>query len=95
MSTTDVDENSRDRARRELREAAVRPMLQKPGRAYWLLVAPLAAVVVLGLVAFGDQFINGFKVDGYSDSAFWDVNIANFVTIVGVAYGGAVISAML
>jgi Ni/Fe-hydrogenase subunit HybB-like protein len=81
--------------RRQLREAAVRPMLQPGGWLYRMLVAALAAVVVLGLVAFGDQFVNGLSVDAYSDDAFWDVNIANFITVVGVAYGGAVISAVL
>ena len=84
-----------DRARRELREAAVRPMLQRAGLGYRLLVVALAGVVVLGLVAFVDQVANGLAVDHYSDAAFWDVNIANFITVVGVAYGGAVISAVL
>ncbi len=84
-----------DDARRELREAAVRPMLQKAGLVYRLLVVGLGAVVVLGLVAFADQVAEGWSVVGYSDAAFWDVNIANFITVVGVAYGGAVISAIL
>ncbi len=84
-----------DGARRQLREAAVRPMLQKAGLTYRLLVLALGAVVVLGLVAFVDQFLDGWSVVGYSDAAFWDVNIANFITVVGVAYGGAVISAVL
>lgn len=90
-----LDPITRERTRQELREAAVRPMLQKPGRTYRLLVAALGAVIVLGLVAFADQLINGFSVDDYSNAAFWDVNIANFITVVGVAYGGAVISAVL
>src|ERR1700675_1354344 len=83
-----VDGSLRDRARKELREAAVRPMLQKPGPGYRLLVVALGAVVVLGLVAFVDQFVNGLAVDNYGDDAFWDVNIANFITVVGIAYGG-------
>jgi len=90
-----VDRSLRDRAREELREAAVRPMLQKPGPGYRLLVVALGAVVALGLAAFVYQFVKGLSVDNYSDQAFWDVNIANFITIVGIAYGGAVISAVL
>lgn len=93
--TAEAVEPLDERARLALREAAVRPMVQKAGRGQRLLVLGLAAVVVLGLVAFGDQVKNGFAVTDYADSAFWDVNIANFITVVGVAYGGAVISAML
>lgn len=84
-----------DAARRELREAAVRPMLQKPGPGYRLLVVALGGLVTLGLVAFVVQMINGMAVDNYSNQAFWDVNISNFITIVGVSYGGAVVSAVL
>lgn len=84
-----------ERAGGELREAAVRPMLQRPGRTWVLLAVALGAVVVLGLVAWAIQLADGFSVDGYSNAAFWDVNIANFITVVGVSYGGAVISAVL
>jgi molybdopterin-containing oxidoreductase family membrane subunit len=93
--SSQMDRSLRDGARRELREAAVRPMLQKPGPGYRLLVVALGAVVALGLVAFVDQCVKGLSVDDYSNAAFWDVNISNFITIVGVAYGGAVISAVL
>lgn len=84
-----------EHARRQLREAAVRPMLQKPGPVYRLVALALSTVVMLGLVAFGYQVVEGLSVDAYSDAAFWDVNIANFITVVGIAYGGAVISAVL
>ena len=79
----------------ELREAAVRPMVQKPGPGYRLLVVALGALVALGLAAFVVQFVEGLSVDDYSNGAFRDVNIANFITIVGVSYGGAVVSAVL
>ena len=82
-------------ARRRLREVAVRPMLQPPGWRYRLLLVALGAVVALGVAAFVDQLVEGMSSTGYSNDAFWDVNIANFITIVGVSYGGAVISAVL
>jgi Ni/Fe-hydrogenase subunit HybB-like protein len=84
-----------DDARLELRTAAVRPMLQRPGLGFRLLVLALGAVVALGLAAFAYQLADGLSVTDYSNEAFWDVNIANFITIVGVSYGGAVISAVL
>lgn len=94
-SAAAAEESLRPLDRHDLREAAVRPMLVRHGLVYRLLAAGLGAVVVLGLVAFGDQVANGLAVDNYSDAAFWDVNIANFITVVGIAYGGAVISAIL
>lgn len=98
--TTTIDALSQhqtlqDAARRDLREAAVRPMVQKPGPGYWLLVTGLGALVTLGVVAFLFQAFKGLSVDVYSNGAFWDVNISNFITVVGVSYGGAVVSAVL
>lgn len=78
-----------------LHQAAVRPMLQRLGRGYWLLVGGLAALVLLALVAFAVQIRYGKAVGGYSDQVFWGINIANFITIVGMSYGGAVVSAIL
>jgi molybdopterin-containing oxidoreductase family membrane subunit len=95
MEKLAVERSLREAASQELREAAVRPMLQKPGRGYKLLVAVLCVVVAFGLAGFVDQLIYGMSVVDYNNSAFWDVNIANFITIVGVAYGGAVVSAVL
>jgi molybdopterin-containing oxidoreductase family membrane subunit len=75
----------------DLREAAVRPMVQKLGLGSWLLVTALSALVLLGLAAWVVQLIEGINSDG----PFWGFNIANFVTIIGVSYGGAVVSAVL
>jgi molybdopterin-containing oxidoreductase family membrane subunit len=81
----------RDVAPLDLREAAVRPMVQKLGLGSWLLVTALSALVLLGLAAWVVQLIQGINSDG----PFWGFNIANFVTIIGVSYGGAVVSAVL
>jgi Ni/Fe-hydrogenase subunit HybB-like protein len=75
----------------DLREAAVRPMVQKWGLGSWLLVTALSALVGLGLAAWVVQLVTGINSDG----PFWGFNIANFVTIIGVSYGGAVVSAAL
>ena len=78
----------------DVREAALRPF-GRPGRGYWLLLITLAAVVVLGLVAWVIQLRRGLDVAGYNDHAFWAIYIADVVTFIGVSYGGAVISAVL
>jgi Ni/Fe-hydrogenase subunit HybB-like protein len=74
-----------------LREAALRPVMQRWGRGSWALVISLGTLVLLGLVAFVDQVITGVN----SDATFWGFNIVNFVAIIGVSYGGAVVSAVL
>lgn len=84
-----------DAAKQKLREAAVRPMLQKPGKGYKLLVGGLSILVVLAVIGFALQIVDGKSVDGYSNQAFWGLFIANFITIVGASYGGAVVSAVL
>lgn len=84
-----------DAAKQRLREAAVRPMVQKPGKFYWALVSVLSFLVVMAIIGFAMQIIKGKSVDAYSNEAFWGLFIANFVTIVGASYGGAVVSAIL
>ena len=55
------------------------------------MVAALSAVVVVGIVGWVDQLVENVNSDG----PFWGFNIVNFITIIGVSYGGAVVSAVL
>lgn len=77
-----------------IREAATRPM-RGAGWRFWLLAAPLAAIVGLGLIAYGYQLLNGLGVTGLNDDVFWGVYTANLVAFIGISYGGAVVSAIL
>ncbi len=81
-------------AREHIRAAAMRPILEDP-RWWWPAVIALGAVVVLGLVAWAVQLVDGLGVAGYSDQAFWAVYEADLVAFIGVSYGGAVVSAIL
>jgi len=78
----------------DAREAALRPF-RRPGRGYWLLLAALTAVVVLGAAAWTVQIRRGLGVSGFNDHSFWSIDLADVVTLIGVSYGGAVISAVL
>lgn len=75
-------------------DAVMRPF-RRPSQRYWLAVGLLAAVVVIGIVAWIYQLLNGMAVAGYRDSAFWAIYIADVVAFIGVSYGGAVVSAIL
>ncbi len=55
----------------------------------------LAVVVGVGIGAWVYQLREGMGVAGYTDSSFWSIYIADVVAVIGVSYGGAVVSAIL
>ena len=75
-------------------EATMRPF-HKASKRFWLAVALLTVVVVMGLAAWIYQLRYGMGVAGYTDDSFWAIYIADVVAIIGVSYGGAVVSAIL
>jgi molybdopterin-containing oxidoreductase family membrane subunit len=82
------------RSKTNLRDAAMRPVLETP-RWWWPSVAVLTAIVALGVIAWIVQVADGLGTAGYNDGAFWAIYEANLVTFIGVSYGGAVVSAIL
>lgn len=80
--------------RRAIARSALGPVLDTP-RWWWPAVLVLAAVVVLGVIAWIVQVVDGLGVAGYNDHAFWSIYEANLVAFIGVSYGGAVVSAIL
>ncbi len=76
------------------REASLRPF-GRPSRLWWLTIVALSAVVLTGIAAWVVQLRGGLGEAGFSDQAFWAIDIANIVSFIGVSYGGAVVSAML
>ncbi len=77
-----------------VREAALRS-LGGGGLTFWLIATPLSLLVALGVAAFAYQLKEGLGVTGLNDQVFWGIYTANFVTFIGISYGGAVISAVL
>src|SRR6476469_1102430 len=77
-----------------IREAAFRPAGRSSWR-FWLLASALGLLVAWALVAYVVQLIEGLRVAGYSDKAFWGIYEANLVAFIGVSYGGAMVSAIL
>lgn len=74
--------------------AAFRP-IDRPGRWFWPATGFLALLVLLGVVAYLYQVLEGLWVAGYTDRAFYGVYEANLVAFIGVSYGGALVSAVL
>lgn len=75
-------------------EASMRPF-KKASVKFWIAIGLLSAVVALGIVAWIVQLREGMGVAGFSNRSFWAIDLTNVVTIIGVSYGGAVVSAML
>lgn len=75
-------------------EACMRPFKRASIR-FWIAIGLLSAVVALGIVAWIVQLQQGMGVAGFSNRSFWAIDLTNVVTIIGVSYGGAVVSAIL
>ena len=78
----------------ELLDAAVRPIVHS-GRKFRLLALVLGIIVIVGGIAYVNQFINGLGVTGLNNDVFWGIYIINLVAFIGISYGGAVVSAIL
>jgi len=55
------------------------------GRRYWALLGVWAALIAVGLYAWGQQFMEGLAVTGMSQDVTWGIYIAQFTFLVGVA----------
>ena len=72
----------------------VRP-LRGASRAFILTALALAAVVVLGAVAYGWQLFRGLGVTGLNRPVFWGFYIINCIYFIAISYGGTLTSAIL
>src|SRR5215467_12122363 len=62
---------------------------------FYLWIIFLASSVVLALVAYGIQLLQGLIVTGLRDEVSWGIYISTFVFWVGVSKGGTMVSAIL
>lgn len=84
------------RAASALGEDAVllEPVIRTSGR-FYLTVAALTAVCLLGLYAYLFQFRDGLGVTGLNRPVYWGIYITNFVFFIGISHAGTLISAIL
>jgi molybdopterin-containing oxidoreductase family membrane subunit len=62
---------------------------------FWLVIAGLAGVFLLGALALVRQWVLGLGVTGMSRPVYWGVYITNFVFFIGISHAGTLISAIL
>ena len=80
--------------RDKLQEAAVRPIVRS-SRRFRIIALILAIIVAVGAGAYIYQLIHGLGVTGMNNDVFWGIYIISLVDIIGMSYGGAVVSAIL
>jgi molybdopterin-containing oxidoreductase family membrane subunit len=81
-------------ATKRITDDLLRPLLTTSWR-YYLLVAFLASIVLMGLSAWMYQIWFGFGVSGKRWPVFWGFYITNFVFWIGISHAGTLISAIL
>jgi molybdopterin-containing oxidoreductase family membrane subunit len=69
--------------------------MQPAGRAYYVVLAILAAIAAWGGYAWSVQIREGLGLAGISHPVGWGVYITTFVFWVGIAHSGTLISAVL
>jgi len=66
-------------------------LIVRGGRAYWLWVSVLVALIVWGGFAYVDQLRHGLIVTNMRDQVSWAFYIGNFTFLVGVAAAAVVL----
>ncbi len=83
---------------REANQRIADDLLQPLRRTSWrfyVLVATLGGIVLMGLVAWMTQAYQGYGVTGIRWPVFWGFYVTNFVFWIGISHAGTLISAIL
>jgi molybdopterin-containing oxidoreductase family membrane subunit len=79
---------------RKISDDLLRPLMQTSWR-FYLTVAFLGAIVLIGVGAWFYQVTQGFGVTGIRWPIFWGFYVTNFVFWIGISHAGTLISAIL
>ena len=69
--------------------------IRKTGKAFYLTLSALIAVILWAVWAYLYQYRYGLGVTGLARPIFWGVYITNFVFFIGISHAGTLISAIL
>jgi Ni/Fe-hydrogenase subunit HybB-like protein len=69
--------------------------IRKTGRAFYLSLSILGAVILWAVFSYAQQYHKGLGITGLSRPIFWGVYITNFVFFIGISHAGTLISAIL
>ena len=69
--------------------------IRKTGKAFYLTLSILIAIILWAVSAYLYQYRHGLGVTGLARPIFWGVYITNFVFFIGISHAGTLISAIL
>ncbi len=78
----------------ELERIVLAP-LRRTSKQFYVVLAGLSLVVLLGAAALANQWRLGLGVTGLNRPVYWGVYITNFVFFIGISHAGTLISAIL
>ncbi len=81
-------------ASQRIADGLLRPLADTSWR-FYVLVAVLGGIVLMGAVAWITQASYGFGVTGIRWPVFWGFYVTNFVFWIGISHAGTLISAIL
>ena len=77
-----------------IEDPLIRP-LSETGRAFWITVGCLLAVMAFGGYQWYRQVRDGLAVTGMNRPVYWGLYITNYVFFIGISHAGTLISAIL
>jgi molybdopterin-containing oxidoreductase family membrane subunit len=97
---TEIGSETRSETHPEIREYGevnrdVLKLLGRPGKAYFILLSFVLALLAWAIFAWGVQVVLGIGMSGLTSPVGWGVYITTFVFWVGIAHSGTLISAIL
>lgn len=78
----------------QINEELLRPLYNTSWQ-YYLTVAILGSLVLIGFLAWGYQTDNGIGESGLDRPVYWGIYITDFVFWIGISHAGTLISAIL
>ena len=84
-----------DVSSRQITDDVMRPLLTRPGAAWWASFALALAALSVGAACIGYEVSTGIGVWGLNKTVGWAFDITNFVFWVGIGHAGTLISAIL
>lgn len=76
-------------------DAVLLEPIRKTGKAFYLTLSILIAIILWAVLAYLYQYGHGLGVTGLARPIFWGVYITNFVFFIGISHAGTLISAIL
>jgi Ni/Fe-hydrogenase subunit HybB-like protein len=83
-----------DPSMERLRDDLLRPLLETTWQ-FYLLIAALGSIVLVGVCSWLYQVTTGFGVTGINNRVAWAFYVTNFVFWIGISHAGTLISAIL